>query len=99
MYASGRQNVDQGDAPLHSHCCKLHTQASLGSDSSHSSQQHSTVLRWQPSPPFQASLCDAVQAVVAVKVRLRVARRHAHSMHLRNGMGQVVSVEVPVASS
>jgi hypothetical protein len=60
---------------------------------------HSTPLRWQPSPPFQASLCDAVQAVVAVKVRLRVARRYAHSMHLRNGMGWVVSVEVPVASS
>jgi hypothetical protein len=44
MYASGRQNIDQGDAPLHSHCCKLHTQASLGSDSSHSSQQHSAAF-------------------------------------------------------
>jgi hypothetical protein len=62
-----RQSADRGDSPLNFHCWTLHTQACL----CQSSQRRSKLSRWQPPPP---SPRDAVQAVVAMKVRLRVAR-------------------------
>jgi hypothetical protein len=64
------QNDDLGDAPLHFHRCNLHAQANL---SAITLMTFETPSFYQPSP----------RRCVAMKVRLRVARRHAHTVHLR----------------
>ena len=75
-----RQSVDRGDSPLNFHCCTLHTQACLCAY--HPSDVRNSHAGSPPSP------CDAVQAVVAMKVRLRVARRCSHSVHPRRDAEQ-----------
>ncbi len=68
------QNVDRGDAPMHFHCCSLHAQASL-------SANHPNNVQHCRAGSCRHHRHDVVQAVVAMKVRLRVAHGYTHTMH------------------
>jgi hypothetical protein len=79
--ATCRQNVDWGDTPFHFHCCSLPAQASL-------SANHPNNVRHRRAGSPRDHLRDAVKAVVAMKVRLRVARRYTCTVHLRRDAEQ-----------
>jgi hypothetical protein len=57
-------------------CCSLHAQARISADQPND-------VRHRCAGNCRHHLCDAVQAVVAMKVQLRVAHRYTHTVHLR----------------
>lgn len=72
-----RQKVNRGDAPLHFHCRSFHTYANLDD-----------VRHRRGDGNRHHHFHDAVQAVVAMKVRLRVTCRYLYTVHLRRDAEQ-----------
>jgi hypothetical protein len=69
--AACQQNVDLEDAPLHSHCCNLHAQASL-------SANHPNDVRHHRAGSHGYYLCNVIQIVVARKVLFTRSQVHPH---------------------
>jgi hypothetical protein len=73
--AACRQDEYRGDAPLQSHCCNLHAQASI-------SVNHPNDVRHCRAGSQHHDLCDAVQAVWLDRRDL-LTHRHTPTVHLR----------------